>query len=71
MIKEVNIVGVYASVDDIGVRLGWIDDEKGFGEIAITYSATLDSFSIFSECMTKAFVKEVLSFLVDNSHLLD
>lgn len=48
------------------VRLAWIDEERGFGQIDIFQD---EEILIDSECMSREFVKQVLSCLVDQARL--
>ena len=69
MVHQVNIAGVFASIDSIGFSLSWIATE-GYGELRIEYTDDGDWY-IDSEHMSKEFVMEVLKKLVDDAKLID
>ena len=69
MVHQVNIAGVFASIDSIGFSLSWIATE-GYGELRIEYTDDGDWY-IDSEHMSKEFVMEVLKKVVDDSKLID
>ena len=69
MVHQVNIAGVFASIDSIGFSLSWIATE-GYGELRIEYTDNGDWY-IDSEHMSKEFVMEVLKKLVDDAKLID
>ena len=69
MVHQVNIAGVFASIDSIGFSLSWIATE-GYGELRIEYTDDGDWY-IDSEHMSKEFVMEVLKKLVYDAKLID
>ena len=67
---DAKILGVYANETQVGIKIGWCDINRGFGEILITRNSPIFEIVIDSETMGKDFVKEVLNKLVDNGRLV-
>ena len=67
---DAKILGIYANENQVGIKIGWCDTERGFGEILITRNGAMFDIVIDSETMGKDFVKEVLNKLVDNGRLV-
>jgi len=67
---DAKILGIYANETEVGIKIGWCDTERGWGEILITRNSPRFDIVIDSETMGKDFVKEVLNKLVDNARLV-
>lgn len=69
MVNQVNIEGVFSTIDHIGFTLNWMATE-GCGLLQVTFGDD-GVLRIDSEHMSKEFVMEVLKKLVDNAELVD
>lgn len=69
-VKEARLVsGWKTDVNNVGFVVRWATESAGFGELSVH---VLDGrLTIDNERMTKGFVKEVLSKLVDSAELVD
>jgi len=67
---DAKILGIYANENQVGIKIGWCDINRGFGEILITRNSPLFDIVIDSETMGKDFVHEVLYALVEKARVV-
>jgi len=67
---DAKILGIYANENQVGIKIGWCDTERGFGEILITRNGAMFDIVIDSETMGKDFVHEVLYALVEKARVV-
>ena len=67
----VDINGTWVNSEDMGFRIHWEDEEKGFGQLDFIKLKVNGKIIINNECMSKEYMKKVLCTLVDNAELID
>jgi len=66
----------WPQIDDLDnvyglIKIGWIDERLGYGELEINIYDKDESVTLRSEYMGKEFVKQILNKIVDDAELVD